>query len=160
AYTYCFLLNEARWFNHTYLICLFSFLLILVPANHALAIDVWLNPKLRSQTAPALALWLLRFQMGVVYFFAGIAKISPDWLRGEPMRTWLAETTQFPIIGRFFREQWVVYFLSYDSLLFDLLVVPFLLWRRTRMAAFCIAVVFHLLNAQLFPIDIFPWLAI
>jgi hypothetical protein len=103
---------------------------------------------------------MLRFQMGTVYFFAGIAKITPDWLQGEPMRTWLAQNTQFPIIGRFFRELWVVYIFSYGSLLFDLLVVPFLLWPRTRIAAFCIAIVFHLLNAQLFPIDVFPWLAI
>ena len=160
GYTYCFLLNEARWFNHTYLICLLSFLLIFVPANRALAIDSWLNPKLRSQTAPAWALWLLRFQIGVVYFFAGIAKISPDWFHGEPMRVWLAQNTQFPLIGRFFREQWAVYSFSYGSFLFDLFVVPFLIWRRTRIAAFCVALAFHLLNAQLFPIDIFPWLAI
>jgi hypothetical protein len=58
------------------------------------------------------------------------------------------------------RQEWVPYAASYTSLAFDLLIVPFLFWRRTRLAAFCVAVVFHFLNAQLFPIDIFPWLAI
>jgi hypothetical protein len=33
-------------------------------------------------------------------------------------------------------------------------------WRRTRIAAFCLVVVFHFLNAQFFTIGIFPWLAI
>jgi vitamin K-dependent gamma-carboxylase-like protein len=64
------------------------------------------------------------------------------------------------VIGRFFREEWMVYSASYCSLLLDLLVVPLLLWRRTRVAAFCFAVFFHLMNSWLFTIGIFPWLAI
>jgi vitamin K-dependent gamma-carboxylase len=160
GYTYAFLLDEALWVNHRYLICLFSFLLVFVPANRALSIDAWLNPKIRSETTPAWALWLLRTQMAVVYFYAGIAKIMPDWLHGEPMRVWLARDTQFPIIGRFFREEWTVYSLSYAALFFDLFIVAFLFWRRTRVAAFCAAVAFHLLNYRLFYIGVFPWLAI
>src|ERR1700730_7476757 len=68
--TYFFLLEEARFVNHNYLLCLFSFLLIFVPANRALSVDVWLKPKIRSQTSPAWTLWLLRAQIGVVYFFS------------------------------------------------------------------------------------------
>jgi vitamin K-dependent gamma-carboxylase len=96
----------------------------------------------------------------VAYFFAGIAKISPDWLRGEPMRACVARGTNRPILGRISHQEWVVYVGSYGALLFDLLIVPLLLWRRTRVAAFCVAVGFHLLNAQLFSIGVFPWLAI
>src|SRR3984893_1669814 len=86
SYAYFFLLDEAWYVNHSYLVCLFAFLLIFVPANRALSIDAWLNPGLRSQTTPAWTLWLLRAQMGVVYFYSGVAKLSPDWLRGEPLR--------------------------------------------------------------------------
>src|SRR5690606_37688996 len=52
------------------------------------------------------------------------------------------------------------YGLSYGGLIFDLAVVPVLLWRLTRPFAFAAAVAFHLTNSQLFHIDIFPWLAI
>jgi vitamin K-dependent gamma-carboxylase len=41
--------------------------------------------------------------------------------------------------------------------LLDLLVVPLLLWRRTRPYAFIAAIIFNLLNALLFQIGIFPW---
>ena len=160
SYAYFFLLDEARFANHIYLICLFSFLMIFVPAHRALSIDAWLKPGIRLQTAPAWSLWLLRFQIGVVYFFAGLAKISPDWLHGEPMRTWMADRSGFPVIGRFFREEWAIYGISYGGLLFDLFVVPLLLWRRTRVPAFCAALSFHLMNAQWWSIDFFPWLAI
>jgi vitamin K-dependent gamma-carboxylase len=160
GYTYAFLLDEALWVNHRYFICLFSFLLTFVPANRAFSIDAWINPNLQSQTTPAWTLWLPRVQMGVVYFFAGVARLSPDWLRGEPMRVWLARNTHFPIIDRFFHEKAAVYSFSYAALLFDLCIVPLLFWRRTRLAAFCAALCFHLLNVSLFNISVFPWLAI
>ena len=160
SYLYFFLLDEARYQNHEYLICLFSFLLIFIPAHRAFSVDAILSPKLRGQTVPAWALWLLRAQMGVVYFYGGIAKLNPDWFRGEPMRWVMAHRTDFPIIGRFFRQEWAVYAMTYGALLFDLFIVPFLLWRRTRIAAFCVAAMFHLMNARLFSIDVFPWLAI
>ncbi len=160
GWTYTFLLDEEQWVNHTYLICLLSFLLIFLPANRAFSIDAWLKPKIRTQTSPAWTLWLLRAQMGVVYFFAGIAKISPDWLRGEPMRVWLSGSKQPPIIHRFLSEPWAAYSFSYIALLFDLSIVPFLFWRRTRVPAFCTAVIFHLINARLFYLEVFPWLSI
>ena len=158
--TYFFLLDEGRYVNHTYLMCLFGFLLIFVPAHRAFSVDAWLNPKLRAQTTPAWALWLLRAQMGVVYFFAGVAKISPDWLHGEPMRTWLTHSIHSLLIDRISHAQWTPYVASYAGLLLDLLAAPLLLWRRTRLVAFCLVVLFHILNAQFFPIGVFPWLAI
>lgn len=159
GYTYTFLLDEGTWVNHTYLICLLSFLMIFAPAHRAFSVDVWLRPKLRSETTPAWILWLLRTQMGVVYFFSGVAKLSSDWLHGEPLRTWLPKLP-VPAIIRGIGAEWTVYCFSYTGLLLDLFVVPLLLWRRTRVAAFCVALVFHLLNAHFFFIGIFPWLAI
>jgi vitamin K-dependent gamma-carboxylase len=160
SYAYFFLLDEVWYVNHTYLICLFCSLLVFVPAHRALSVDSWLWPSLRSEFAPAWSLWLLRFQIGVVYFFAGVTKVSPDWLRGEPMRFQLSHAVDTPILGRFFAQDWAVYVVSYGGMLLDLLIVPFLLWRRTRLAAFCVAVLFHLTNALWQPIGIFPWLAI
>ena len=124
SYTYFFLLDEARFVNHTYLICLFSFLLIFIPAHRAFSVDAWMRPGIRAQTISSWCLWLLRLQIGVVYFYAGVAKIAPDWLRGEPMRLRLSLQSDFPIIGRFLREEWAVYAASYGALLLDLFVVP------------------------------------
>ena len=50
GFSYTFLLDEGAYLNHIYLICLFSFLSIFVPANRAFSIDAWLNPKIRSET--------------------------------------------------------------------------------------------------------------
>ena len=160
GFTYVFLLDQALYLNHFYLAALVSFLMIFVPANRSFSLDALRNPEIRSATAPAWTLWMLAAQMGIVYFYGALAKMNGDWLRGEPMRTWLAEETGFPIIGSLFTQEWMVYLFSYGGLLFDLLIVPFLLWRRTRLAAFALALAFHLTNSLLFHIGVFPWFAI
>ncbi|HWN66305.1 MAG TPA: HTTM domain-containing protein [Haliangium sp.] len=157
--TYVFLLDQTNYLNHQYLICILSFIMIFVPAHRALSLDAVLRPRLRSSTAPAWALWLLRFQIAIPYFFGAIAKFNADWLlAAQPMRMWLAERTDFPVIGHWFTEPWAAYFMSWGGFLFDLLFIPLLLWRRTRPFAFAFAFAFHLMNYRLFHIGVFPWL--
>jgi vitamin K-dependent gamma-carboxylase len=160
AFTYIFLLDQAQYLNHFYLISLISFLMIFVPCHRALSVDAWMRPLLRANVVPNWALWLLRGQMTIVYIYGGIAKINPDWLRGEPMREWLAARTDFPLIGHLFTQEWLVYLFSYGGLLLDLFIVPLLLWRRTRIPAFLLVTGFHITNSQLFNIGIFPWFSI
>ena len=160
GFTYVFLLEQARYLNHFYLVSLVSFLMIFVPAHHANSVDARLRKSLRSEIVPAWPLWLLRAQMGSVYFFGGVAKLNGDWLRGRPLDDWLGSRNDFPLIGPLFDEHWVVLLFSWGGMLIDLLAVPFLLWRRTRMFAFLVLLGFHLMNAELFNIGIFPWFAI
>lgn len=160
GFTYVFLLEQARYLNHFYLVCLFSFVLAVIPAHHAFSFDAWRRPKLQRAFAPAWSLWLLRCQMAVVYFFGGVAKLNSDWLHGEPLRMWLARRADYPVIGPYLTHEPVVYFFSYGGLLFDLGIVPLLMWRRTRLVAFIAAALFNLTNAWIFQIGIFPWLAL
>ena len=158
GFTYVFLLDQTRYLNHFYLVCLIAFVMIFLPANRAVSVDAAIWPTLRTQVVPAWTLWLLRFQVGIAYFFGGIAKLNSDWMiGGEPMRTWLRPLMTMPGIGPIFQKEWVVYSFVYGGVLVDLLVVPLLLWRRTRLIAFCAAVVFNLINAAIFNIGIFPW---
>jgi vitamin K-dependent gamma-carboxylase len=160
GYTWVFLIDQCYYLNHYYLICLLSFLAMFLPANREWSIDALRNPELRRDWAPTWTLWLLRYQIAIPYVFGGIAKINSDWLHGEPIRTWLAERTDFPVIGQYFTAEWCVQTFVYGGFLLDLAVVPLLLWKRTRPVALLLAVSFHLLNSQLFIIGIFPWMMI
>ena len=161
AFSYMFLVEQSRYLNHFYLILLISFIMIFIPAHKALSFDSWWNKKIRTDYVPAWSIWLLRIQIAVPYFFGGIAKINEDWLNGNPMRSWLSERVDtFPIIGGLFTEEWFVFLFVYGALVVDLLAVPFLLWRRSRIFAYRFLVVFHILNSQLFSIGIFPWFMI
>ncbi len=152
GFTYVFLLDQALYLNHFYLISLLSFLLIFLPANRYFSIDSLLRPQIYATAVPAWNLWLLRFQVGVPYFFGGLAKLNDDWLHGEPMRMWLEQ--------KMINAEWAAWFFSYGGLLFDLLIVPCLMMRVLRPAAFTVAVIFHLLNFWLFNIGVFPWMMI
>ncbi len=158
--TYIFLLEEAVYLNHLYLVCLVSFLMIFVQANRCFSLDSWIRPPTIPNVVPAWSLWLLRFQIGVPYLFGGIAKLNSDWLRGEPIRAWLADRTDFPVLGQFFTKEAGVWSMTYGALLLDLFVVFLLLNRRTRVLGYLGILSFHFANSRLFGIGIFPWFMI
>lgn len=156
AFTYIFLLDQTYYLNHLYLVSLLSLIAIFLPAERAYSIDAWRKPSIKSETAPRWTLWLLRFQIGLVYFFGGVAKLDFDWLEGAFVRIALGKRTDVPIIGAYFHEEWMVMIFVYGGLLLDLFIVPLLLWNRTRIPAYVAAVMFHTTNARLFHIGIFP----
>lgn len=157
GFSYVFLLDQTEHLNHFYLVCLLSFVMSLLPAHRAYSIDALRKPELRSLVVPAWTLWALRAQIGVTYFYAGVAKLNGDWLRAEPLRMWLAK--RIDIIGEWVVEPWAPYFFAYGGTIFDLFVVPGLLYRRTRYPFLAAGFFFHLTNSQLFKIGIFPWMS-
>ncbi len=160
TFTYTFLAEAALFQNHYYLVCLLAFLLIGIPANRFLALDVLIWPQRASRFVPAWCYWLLGFQIAVPYVYGGIAKLDWDWLHGMPVGLWIEERSDLPLVGPYLKERWCAWFVSYVGLVLDLLVVPLLLWRRTRLAAYLVLVVFHVSNSILFTIDFFPWFMI
>lgn len=115
-----------------------------------------------SPAVQAWVVWALRAQVGIVYVFAGIAKLNGDWLlHAQPLRLWLTDRTHLPVIGPFLDESLVAYAASWGSAAFDCTIVAWLLWRRSRPWAYAVLVVFHIATWLLFPkIGVFPWVMI
>lgn len=156
-----FLFDKADYLNHRYLAATLTFLLIFAPANAAFSLDARRKPEVSAESVPAWTLWILRFQVGAPYFFAGIAKLNFDWLiRAEPLRSNLPLHTDVPLIGPIFGSERTAYLFSWGSAAFDCLIVFALLYRRTRVVGFAAALGFHLLNSRLFEIGMFPWMMI
>jgi hypothetical protein len=161
GFTYVELIDKTNYLNHYYFISLLLLLLCWLPLNAAWSVDVarqteWAG---RFGPPPELALWLLRLQVGLVYFFAGVAKLKTSWLlEAQPLRLWLASHGGWPIIGPLLEQTWVAYAGSWFGMLFDLTVPLWLLWRRSRPWAYAVVVVFHVLTWLLFYIGMFPWI--
>ncbi len=160
TFTFTFFAEAAQFQNHYYLMILISFLLVLIPAHRSFSIDSILVPDKASSFLPNWCRLLLIFQLSVPYIFGGLVKLNSDWLHGMPVGIWLAEKSNLPVIGPWLTERSTAWFISYVGLVLDLTIVPLLLWKRTRLAAFVIVTVFHLSNSILFSIDVFPWMMI
>ena len=158
--TYVFFLDSTFYQNHEYLISLLAAMMVLLPVNGFWSLDASAGRVPASDVVPAWVVWLLRFQIGVPYFFGGVAKLNLDWLRGDPLRTWMAARTDLEPFRTVLTDSTVIWVMVYGALLLDLLVVPLLLYRRTRVPAFVAVCLFHLTNVWLFGLYIFPWLMI
>lgn len=155
---YVELIDRTLYLNHYYWMVLTAGVLVLIPSDRAYA--VLPDRSVGGPVVPMGVVWLLRFQVGMVYFFAGLAKVNGDWLlRGEPLATWLPPRSYLPLIGPLLAVPATAIAMSWMSALFDLTVVFWLSWRRTRLVAYGAAIVFHTLTWLLFPsIGLFPLL--
>lgn len=157
-FTYAHFIDLTNYLNHYWLVTLLTGLLAVLPGTDgAPSLDARLSPG-RDRDVPAWVLYLFRFQVGVVYVFAGLAKLKPDWLfLAQPMRIWLAANTDTPLIGPLFRELWFAYTMSWAGAVYDLTICGWLLWSRSRPFAYVTVIAFHLLTARLFNIGMFPF---
>jgi len=156
-FSYFELLDQTHYLNHYYLVSLLSFLLIFLPANRAFSIDVLFKPHLKIESVPAWTILILQFQLALVYFYAGLAKIHPDWLfQAQPLKIWLGRLNDIPIMGYVLVLPMTAYIFSWFATIYDL-TIPFLLWnKKSRLLAYLAVIIFHVLSGLLFNIGIFP----
>ena len=162
-FTYVELIDKTTYLNHYYFVSLVSFIMIFLPLNRAMSLDSRRAPVSGTRPyIPRAAVWMLRAQIGLVYVFAGIAKLNPDWLfHAQPLRIWLYNSADAPLVGFLLREHWVPYAMSWAGVLFDLTIVGWLLYRKTRLFAYAVLVTFHVATGLLFPtIGVFPWVMV
>ncbi len=161
CFTYVELLDKSNYLNHYYFVSLMAFLMVLVPANRAFSLDSYFKPEIKRDQVFAWHSGIIKFQLGVVYFFAGVAKLNSDWLfRAQPLKTWLQAHHNLPVVGSFMNDNWLAYAFSWTGCVYDLTIVFFLLWSKTRPLAYFAVVFFHVVTWYLFPIGVFPWVMI
>jgi len=155
-----YLMQKQAYNNHYYMLVLVCFIMIFFPANSYASVDVRQNPKIKSLSMPIWISWVMIVQVAVMYFYATLNKFYPDWLNGTFTRILFQDKTHFPVIGNLFSKEWFYLFIAYMGIIFDGLVVPLLLWKRTRNLALLASLVFHLFNSAVLQIGIFPYFAL
>jgi vitamin K-dependent gamma-carboxylase len=152
------LIDAATYLNHYELVTLLLAWAVVLPMNRAWSLDRRAGRVGAPPTVDRWVVWTLRAQLAAVYVFAGLAKLTPDWLlHGEPLGTWLAARSDLEIVGPLLTHPSAGIVASWGGALFDLTIVGFLCWRRSRPFAYAAVVVFHLVTWRLFPaIGVFP----
>lgn len=160
-FTYVELLDKTNYLNHYYFVSIISLMLCFLPANKYASLDVKFGLTKQATLIPFWCIGIIQLQIGLVYFFAGIAKINTDWLlHAQPLKIWLRSRDYFPIIGFLFSYKITPYLFSWFGMLFDISIFFFLINKKTRPFAYTAVVVFHLLTGYLFQIGVFPYVMI
>ena len=161
GFAYLEAIDATLYLNHYWFVSLCALLLAIVPAHHHWSLDARADRVRRSARVPAGVVWALRAQVGVVYVFAGLAKLNADWLSSAlPLRIWLADRSDIWLVGPLLDEPWLAFAASWGAAAFDCTIVGWLLWRRSRPWAYAVLVMFHVATWMLFAIGVFPWVMI
>ncbi|MCW7493020.1 HTTM domain-containing protein [Leptospira sp. 2 VSF19] len=159
GFTWFHFSDATIYLNHYYLVSLLGFLLWLSPvsnSNHpTFHFFSWMK---KAESIPKLWLYAFRIQMGLVYFFGGIAKLQPDWLfEALPLKLWLYQSEgKIPFLDPILGLPVTAFVFSWIGVVFDL-SIPFLLCtKRFRFLGWLVVLFFHTFTSFLFPIGIFP----
>ncbi|CAF1262070.1 unnamed protein product [Adineta steineri] len=157
TYWYIFFLDKTSWNNHSYLYGLIGFQLMFFDAHHYWSIDGLFRKKIRNSHVPLWNYTLIRYQVFLVYFIAGLKKTDWDWVSGYSMDT-LGEHWVFSPFRSFMTiEQITLILVHVCGLFFDLLVGFALFFDRSRPFGVFFCLSFHIMNSQLFNIGMFPY---
>ena len=155
-----YLMQKSSYNNHYYLLMLLSSIMVFLPAHKYASIDVSKSPEIKSYSMPQWCRWIIILQLFIVYTYASIAKLYPDWLDTTVIANLMRGKQSYMIVGELIQQKWLHYMLTYGGILFDGLIVPLLLFKPTRKYAFIASVIFHLFNSFVFQIGIFPYLSL
>jgi len=149
TFTYTELIDLTYYLNHYYFVSIVCALLCIIPSPP----PIWD----KQASIPRWVVVIFKLQIAIVYIYAGLAKITYDWLiEALPLKIWLPAHDHLPIIGPLFSWTITPYLFSWFGMLYDCLIVFFLLNTRTRLAAYLTVIIFHSLTGVLFQIGIFP----
>ena len=159
-WTAVYLMQKTAYNNHYYLLILIALIMAFMPANRDYSLDARRNPSIRTNHMSAYLKWAIVLQLFIVYTYASVAKLYGDWLDFSIIEILFKNKKSYPIIGGLLQEPLVHRVVGISGILFDLLIVPALLWKPTRKWAFVASLFFHLFNSIVFQIGIFPYLAL
>jgi vitamin K-dependent gamma-carboxylase len=161
GFAYVELIDAALYLNHYWWVTMASAVMVFLPLNRMWSLDARAGRVQASAVTEKWIIWTVRSLLGVVYLFAGIAKLQSDWLfNAMPMQLWLADRTHLPFVGPVLDEPFVAYIASWAGAAFDCTIVFWLLWSKSRPFAYMAVIGFHAATGLLFQIGVFPWLMI
>jgi hypothetical protein len=159
-WTATYLMQKSSYNNHYYLLSLLSFLMVLLPAHQYASIDAKQNPSIKNISMPSWCKWIFVIQLFILYTYASLAKLYPDWLDSSVVALLMESKASYPIIGDLLQHPTIHYMIAYGGIFFDGLIIPLLLFKPTRKYAFFASIFFHLFNSIVFQIGIFPYLSL
>ena len=152
--------QKTSYNNHYYLMWILTFVMFFVPANAYASVDSKNNKEIYSLTAPRWSVIIFPVIISLVYFYATVAKFYPDWLNGTVTRNMFSNTQHINFLNPLFQKNTFHLFIAYMGICFDGLIIPTLIYKRTRVIAVIASLIFHLFNSIVLKIGVFPYFSL
>ena len=159
-WTTVYWMQKSSYNNHYYFLILLCIFMLIIPAHAYASLDAKRNSSIVSTTCPRWCITIFILQMWIVFTFAATHKLYPGWLEGEFISMNFLGKSNYWLIGDLLQKPWLQEAVVYGGIVFDGLIIYFLLYKKTRIPAFIISIIFHLFNSIVFHIGIFPYLMI
>jgi vitamin K-dependent gamma-carboxylase len=155
-----YFMQKTAYNNHYYLLMLLLWIMAILPAHRSFSLDARFRESVRDLSMPRWVTLFIILQLWIVYTYASIAKIYPDWLDATVPEILMRGKKDYWLVGDVLQQKWTHWVIAYVGILFDGLIIPALLWKKTRKWAFFISIFFHLFNSFVFQIGIFPYMSL
>lgn len=167
---YNFFLSQTHFHNNRAFLLIVLGCLMLTPCGRLLSLDAyrrWRDPA-RDELAPLWPMYLLRFEALCVYLGSGGSKLlEPDWRAG--IVTWDRVLRFRGRLEASIAPDWLIALVTREDFHFvfakvaiatEIGVALGLLWRRTRVGAIWVAIVFHVVIGIALQVEVFSIVAI
>ncbi|MEY8849684.1 HTTM domain-containing protein [Psychroserpens sp. XS_ASV72] len=155
-----YFMQKSSYNNHYYFLMILSAAMIFMPANRYFSIDAKQNPNIKRLSMPSWCRLYFYLQLFILYTYASIAKMYPDWLDLTVPKLLMQSKQHYFLVGDILQKEFIHYGIAYGGILYDGLIIPLLLWKPTRKIAFIASIFFHLFNSFIFQVGIFPYLSL
>nr|XP_045599854.1 vitamin K-dependent gamma-carboxylase-like [Procambarus clarkii] len=160
CYWYVFLLDKTTWNNHSYLYGLLASILLVSDPHRCWSAEVGGDGLSGASHVPLWNYTLLRAQLFLLYFLAGVKKVDLDWLSGYSMQR-LAQHWVFTPFRVFLTDDNIDFFVVHlGGFALDSSLGFLLFFDASRPVGLVLGAAFHLMNAQIFSIGMFPWVCL
>lgn len=159
-WTVIYMMQKSHYNNHYYLLILLTAAMLILPAHKRFSLDAKWGFTFSSNSCVRMCRWFFILQLMIVYCFASLHKMNPDWILGKPLDLWFAYKTDYWLIGSLLAKEWMPLVIAWGGIIYDGTIVFLLLNKKTRAWGFGLSVFFNLFNSAVFQIGIFPYLMI
>jgi hypothetical protein len=143
-----------------------AFYLVCMPCGEKFSVDSWLRShrNLKPRLLPVWGLKLLQVQMVLLYLSTALLKLSGEkWLDGSALMHIVQLNDlfgRFPLPGFITGSVLILKVMTWLVLVLEILIPIGLIFRRTRPATLCVAVLFHLSLDYSMNLFLFQWFMI
>ncbi|GAL71997.1 vitamin K-dependent gamma-carboxylase [Jejuia pallidilutea] len=111
-----YLMQKSSYNNHYYLLMLISAIMVFMPAHHDVSVDSKLNTSIKTNAMPNWCRVVFVLQLFIVYTYASLAKLYPDWLDGTVMEILMRSKQHYYLIGDILQQEWIQDILTWGGI--------------------------------------------